>query len=99
MMSLYEMKKDLNYYYNLKDLLNSIVDCYNKNILNLEPSIKSLKDSYNVDGVSKGSLSLSKGLESLIEKRDYIKKTIIPTINFEISKLKQKIEEEQLKLT
>lgn len=99
MATLYDMQTRLRHFYNLKEDLNSVITYINNSIDDLNPSVKNILMAYSVDENSKASTLLSKNLENLISKRDFIKNTVIPEINLEISKLKKMIEEEQLKLT
>ena len=99
MTTLYEMQNKLRRYYNLKENLGYIVNYMNTSIDSLQQSINSFLTAYSVDETSKGHGLLSKDLDGLIERRQTIKDKIIPAINFEISKLKKDIEEEQAKLT
>lgn len=99
MATLYEFQTSLRYYNNLRDNLNQVVRYLNNCIDDLQPATKNFLTVYNVDEFSKGNNVLLKDLDSLVEKRNTIKNTVIPAVNFEISKLKKQIEEEYLKLT
>ena len=99
MATLYELQTRLRQFYNLKDNLDYVVKYLNNSIDDLQPSVKNFLTAYSVDESSKGYVVLKKDLSTLVERRDTIKNTVIPAINFEIRKIKKDIEEEQSKLT
>ena len=99
MATLYEMQTRVKQFYNLRENLDQVIRYINNSIDCLEPSAKNFLTSYNVDGSSKGYSIVKKNISTLVERRDTIKNTIIPAINYEIRILKKSIEEEQLKLT
>ena len=99
MATLYEMQNQLRRYYALKENLGFVVNYIDSSIDNLQQSINNCLTAYSVDETSKGRDLLSKNVNVLVDRRETIKNKVIPAINFEISKLKKEIEEEQLKLT
>ena len=99
MATLYEIQNQLKRYYALKENLGYVINYINSSIESLQQSINNCLTAYSVDETSKGRDLLSKNLNLLVDRRETIKNKIIPSINFEISKLKKEIEEEQLKLT
>lgn len=99
MTTLYEMENKLRIYYSLKENLGYVVNYINTSVESLQQATKNCLTAYSVDEVSKGYDLLSKNINTLVNRRETIKNQIIPAINFEISKLKKNIEEEQMKLT
>lgn len=97
-MTLYEMQERLRYFRNLREQLEYVVRYTNNCADNLNLAVRNCLTSYNVDGHSAGNDVLKKSYKKLTDDYNTIKNTILPAINNEISKLKKKIEEEQLKL-
>lgn len=95
MATLYELETQLRQYYNLRYELNNIVHYLNNSINYLQPAAKNFLSAYSVDDASKGSNSITKYVNELSNERNTINNTIIPSIDYEISELRRKIEEEQ----
>jgi len=85
MATLYELQNKINRYYALRENLGYIVNYINDSIDSLRLSVNNCLSAYSVDETSEGRDLLSKDLNNLINRRNTIKNTIVPSINFEIS--------------
>jgi len=94
-MTLYELQKKLNNYYNLKAIIRYDINKLNNAIDSLDLVIKNFSVSYSVDDSSIGKDTSIDQKNKLIARRDLLQNQVAPAINMQITKIKKQIEEEQ----
>ena len=98
-MTLYELIRTRNNYYDLKDNITIIINQYNSAIDSLDLVIKNFNLSYSVDDNSVGREETINQKNKLASNKSFLKDQVIPAINYQITQLNKKIEQEQQKLT
>ena len=92
MNTLYELKKERNQYYDLKDKLYYIVKRLDLSVDCISPASDTYKYVYTIDSVVANNDKLNKLKKELLDKRNYISNVIIPKINERIYNLNLEIE-------
>jgi len=92
MVNLNELKRNLAQYRLFLDEINNSVTILNNSIDTLENSNTGMK-SYLIDGISADDGIINREINELLEKKKFLRDTIIPEINKKIMKLKKEIKE------
>lgn len=86
-----ELKQKLRRYYNLMEDVQVIIKNLNDSINELNHCDKRLIDYYTINDGAFDNGKISNCKNKIINKRDFLQSTIIPSIQREITKLQKKI--------
>lgn len=86
-----ELKQKLRRYYNLMEEIQVVIKNLNDSINELNHCDKRMVDYYAINDAAFDNGKITNCKNKIINKRDFLQATVIPSIQYEITKLKKKI--------
>lgn len=99
MEKIYQLKKQRDIYYNLKEYLQIMVRHLNSSIESLNVSNQKMKENYVIDGLAADNNKIFYSIQTLEEERNRVLYTVIPSIEKELNNLRWRIQQAELELT
>lgn len=93
MSDMYDLKRDLNRYYEMKDNIVQVINDLKLSIDKLEPASTKNSDFYNIDGTGVDQNIISKKRDELVAKKDELSGKVLAEINSQIYILRKEIQE------